>query len=131
MTDAKRASLKKLLNGQFLEFVRAVSTVARSPDFALFPVLVETAIAADDNMVLAQLDRHMTDAYIERIEARDADFFRADAFAAEKAGELGGLDLFDKLRGEWDDMTEDNRAVVWGWLTNLTKILRKLRSLSA
>lgn len=130
MSDAKRKTLIKLLNAQFAEFVRAIAAVATSAEFAVFPVLVDAAIAADDGMVAAQMEAHMTDEYLARIDARDDAFFRSPEFEAEKAGELGGLDLFAKLRGEWDGMSAENRETVWGWLANLAKIVRKIRALA-
>lgn len=121
MTDPKIGAFNALL----IEFLRECSRVFSDPTFSTYPSLVSAYIAICPDDVFDKLHENLFTKYGDKIDAKDESFFLKGEF--EEVNEGPSSQITDMLKNNWVELSEHNKAMMWGWLTKLSKLARKIR----
>lgn len=117
-------TLVDLFNAKLKEFsddlCKAFPNVS---DFSTLKSAVALAVNLAPSQPYQFFRQHVVSPYASQILAQDENFFLSQELLVEEAG---GLDVVQRLRGVWADMTNDDKDSVWKYLKVLILICNKI-----
>lgn len=121
--------LVDVFNKKLHELVDDVCRVC--PTCADLKLGLNIALLADRMTALRVFIRH-GDQYDEHVLARDDGVFLSDQFDLPDTGVPGinSFDVIQRLKGVWSCFTEDERDIVWKYLTCLVVLKQRFKAAS-
>lgn len=114
-------------NTLLVEFLRECSKVFSDPTFSTYPSLVSAYITVCPNDVFDRLHSSLFAKYSSRIQDMDESFFLTGTFGEINEGPAN--QITSMLKNNWLELTDHNKATMWGWLNKLLKLAKKTRPL--
>lgn len=124
-------NLIEVFNTKFMDLVKdLVKVFPGDPDFRVFPTTLRMAMCANEKLVRSVFHEKAVVPYKDMILAKDESFFLEhgydDISGDVAAAGVNPEDIIGKLKGCWNQLTDDNKALVWKYLHLLVLLDEKL-----
>lgn len=124
-----RSDLIECFNAKIGEFARDLATLfPDDSDIAAAKSGLAMSILVDEAKPSRLFHKHVTVPHGERLLAQDDEFFLTahESEVAEDGGSAFGVSMIARLRAYWNEMTPDNRAVVWAYFKVLVMLSQRM-----
>jgi hypothetical protein len=112
---------------QFQSFLTQLVTMyPEDAEFGVFLDNLKFAKMMNPMLPVTLIKSEILDNYSEKIEKHDETFFMNHEYDSHKDVDL---DIVNKLRSYYGDMSPQSREVVWGYIDVITRITSKILSM--
>lgn len=116
-------------NDTFLELVDDLVRVFPSDsDFRMYKLAIRGASLADPSIVQNVFHERVSTTYGEKILAKDEDFFIQNDYSDMRDEFSQAEQLIQKLKKCWENLTIEQRDIVWKYLRILVLLDKKISS---
>lgn len=102
---------KQLFNAKLQDFVSDLTEIHPLPDLKVFKGLLELAIKMDAAVPPAMFHKCVAVPYGTCIKAKDEAFLASHSF--DEVGQYTDLNIVNRLKTLWGDLSPDNKDAVW------------------
>ena len=116
-------------NDTFKEFVEDLIRIfPDDPDFRMYELAIITALNTDELLVINIFNEHVVQQYGDKLLNKDNDFFINHSYDNILDSNMSSIDVIQKIKGYWCDITNDTRETIWKYFRVLILLDRKYRS---
>lgn len=102
---------RQLFNGKLQDFVSDLTEIHPLPDLKVFKGMLELAIKMDATVPSAMFHKCVAVPYGAFIKNKDEAFLTGHTF--DEVGQFTDLNIVNRLKTLWVDLSHDNKDAVW------------------
>lgn len=116
-------------NDTFKEFIEDLIRIfPEDPEFRVYEIAITTALNTDETLVINIFNQHVDIPYSEKLLKKDNEFFISHKYEHILNINSNAMDIIDKIKIYWCQMSEDVKETVWKYFKVLILLNRKYRS---
>ena len=113
-------------NVTFEEFIEdLVKVFPDDPELRVYEMLLRSCLKSDPRYVLDVFHSCVTVPYAEEILSKNEDFFLRHQYDSITETSSQALDVVDRIKSYWKDMSEQNKEIIWKYFRILVLLDRK------
>lgn len=117
----------KKFNELFCDMIgELVAVFPNDPELRLYEFGVKTTIVTDCYSVSRIFNDYVAIPYADKIQTKDETFFVEKDYNEYTGGDQSMNEIFKKLKNCWTDLTDENRAIIWKYLTVMLNLSKKI-----
>ena len=117
----------KKFNEMFCDMIgELIAVFPNDPELRLYAFGVKTTIATDSYCVSKIFNEHVVIPYGDKILTKDETFFVEKDYNEYTGDDQSTSEIFRKLKTCWTDLNDENRTVIWKYLTVMLNLSKKI-----